>query len=125
MRAFFLIVLFALTLSGCAATKIITASVENPVTVERMYQVEQVAVVLATGLNAYRGLCIRKEIDQKCRDVIIQLQSFTRPAQKQLVTLRAYFKANDKLNAINAYNTLVQLLADAKSVATENGVSLQ
>lgn len=123
MKRIALLLALALALGGCATAKLVVG-VDNPVTVERMYQVEQVAVVLASGLNSYRSLCVRKVIDQRCRDVIVQLQSFTRPAAKQLVTLRAYFKANDKLNAINAYNTLVQLLADARSVAVTNGVAI-
>ena len=90
-----------------------------------MYQIEQAMVVTTAGLNTYKSLCVQKVIDQKCRDVIVQLQSFTRPAQKQLVTLRAYFKNNDTLNAINAYNAVVQLLADARSVAVANGVAIQ
>lgn len=119
MRA--LILALVLALGGCAVLK----SVQNPVTAEDMYRVEQAAVVIVSGLNTYRALCVKGQIDQKCRNVIVQLQSFTRPAQRQLVTLRAYFKNNDRLNAINAYNTLVQLMADARAVAQASGVPLQ
>lgn len=125
MRRIAILLALALALSGCTAYRVATASVKNPVTVERMYQIEQAMVVTTAGLNTYKSLCVQKVIDQKCRDVIVQLQSFTRPAQKQLVTLRAYFKNNDTLNAINAYNAVVQLLADARSVAVANGVAIQ
>lgn len=114
-----------LALAGCANLRTIVKGVDNPVTAEDMYRVEQTMVVIASGLNTYRSLCVQKVIDQKCRDVIVQLQSFTKPAAKQLVTLRAYFKTNDKLNAINAYNTLVKLVADARAVAQANGVPVQ
>lgn len=118
------ILVLGLSLSGCLAHKIV-AGVDNPVTPQMMYNVEQTAVVVVSSLNTYRTLCVQKVIDQKCRDTIIQLQSFTRPAAKQLVTLRAYFRNNDRLNAINAYNTLVALLADARAVALTNGVAVQ
>lgn len=119
------IALIALSLSGCTAARIVTASVDNPVTTEKMYQVEQGAVVIAAGLNAYRDLCIQKVIDQKCRKAIVEIQAYTIPLRRQLVTLRAYFKANDKLNAINAYNVLTQLLADARKAAVKNGIVVQ
>jgi hypothetical protein len=121
----FAIALMALSLAGCTAARIVTASVDNPVTIEKMYQVEQGAVIIAATLNAYRDLCIQKVIDQKCRKVIVEIQAYTIPARQQLVTLRAYFRANDKLNAINAYNVLTRLLADARSVATKNGITVQ
>ena len=120
----FLIAVLALALAGCSTTKTLVKGVDNPVTLEDLYRVEQAAVILASGLNAYRTLCLAKKIDQKCRDVIVQAQSFTRPAGRYLVTLRTYFKNNDRLNAINAYNVLVQLLSDAQAVAKTNGVAL-
>jgi hypothetical protein len=125
--AFLAVVLFGLSgnLAGCfQTTSLAISGVDNPVTVERMYQVEQVAVALVSGLNTYRTACLQKLAGDRCRDVIIQMQSFTKPAQRQLVTLRVYFRNNDKLNAINAYNTLVQLLADARAVASSNGVAV-
>lgn len=127
MKKLFAILLLAPLLGGCnwQTTKAVLVGVDNPVTAEKMYQVEQAAVIVTAALNTYKTLCVQKVIDQKCRDVIVKAQAYTRPAAKQLVTLRAYFKANDKLNAINAYNTLTQLLADARSVAVQNGITVQ
>ena len=124
MKKIALLLALALALGGCAKLKPLVGW-DNPVTPQMMYQVEQTAVVVVSGLNAYRSLCVQKIIDQKCRDVIVQIQSFTRPAAKQLVTLRRYFKNNDRINAINAYNTLVALLADARAVAKQHGVTVQ
>lgn len=120
-----LAILALLLLANCSTTRIITASVENPVTAEKMYQVEQAAIVVISGLNTYKDLCVKRLIDQKCRSVVVQIQSFTRPAAGQLVTLRRYFRNNDRLNAIGAYNTLIQLMADARAVAVANGVVIQ
>jgi len=120
MRILAMLVL-GLALAGCSTSRLALVGVDNPVTAERMYQVEQAAIVVVSGLNTYRTLCVNGTIPAKCKDVIIQLQSFTRPAAKQLVTLRAYFKANDKLNAINSYNTLIQLLADALTELRDAG----
>jgi DNA-binding SARP family transcriptional activator len=127
MKNLFAFLLLVPLLGGCnwQTTKAVVVGVDNPVTVEKMYQVEQAAVIVTSALSTYRSLCAQKLIDQKCRNVIVQAQAYTRPAAKQLVTLRAYFKANDKLNAINAYNTLTQLLADARAVAVQNGIVVQ
>lgn len=127
MRKIFALVLLAPLLAGCNWQTIKTAvvGVRNPVTIEQMYRVEQTAIVVTSALNAYRNLCVQKLIDQKCRDVIIQAQSFTKPAAQYLVTLRTYFRNNDTINAINAYNVLTQLLADARAVAVANGVAIQ
>jgi hypothetical protein len=119
-----LALVLVLTLGGCKYLEPITRDVANPVTTKDLYNVEQTMVIVASALNTYKGLCVRKQIDQKCRDVIIQAQSFTRPAAAMLPRLRVYVKTNDRLNAINAYNTLVGLIADARSVAQTNGVSV-
>lgn len=122
------ILLVALFIGGCSHIGAISSAVkgiDNPVTVEDMYRVEQAAVVVVAAMNTYKTLCVNKSIPAKCRDVIVQLQSYTIPAAKQLKTLRAYFKNNDTLNAINAYNTVILLMADARAVAAANGVEIK
>lgn len=124
MRTIAVLVL-AIALAGCGTTRTLVKGVANPVTTEDMYRVEQTAVLVVAGLNAYRDVCERGLISAKCRDTVVQLQSFTRPAAAALRSLRIYFKNNDRLNAINSYNTLVQLLADVRAVAQANGVPTQ
>jgi len=123
MKAILALVL-VLTLGGCKYLEPVVKGVENPVTTKDLYNVEQTMVIVASGLNTYRNLCVKKLIDQKCRDVIVQIQSFTRPAGAMLPRLRVYVKTNDRINAINAYNTLVGLIADARAVAQSNGVAV-
>lgn len=124
MRTLIALIYIALAVAGCSTLRPITVGVNNPVTPAHMYQVEQTMVAVVSGLNTYRSLCVEKVIPQNCRDVIEQIQSFTKPAEAQLRTLRAYVKNNDRLNAVNAYNTLVALLADARGIAKANGVAV-
>lgn len=124
MKAIFVLCV-ALALAGCGTTKALVKGVDNPVTAEDMYKVEQGAIVVASALNTYRTACVRKQIDQRCRDVIVQIQSYTRPAAAMLPRLRAYVRNNDRINAVNAYNTIIGLMADARNVAVANGVAIQ
>lgn len=127
MKRIALILVLAFGLAGCQYLRPLQKAFEgvnNPVTPAHLYQVEQTMIAVVSGLNTYRSLCVQKVIPQNCRDVIVQIQSFTRPAQKQLVTLRSYLKNNDRINAVNAYNTIVKLIADARSVAQANGVAV-
>lgn len=121
MKKLLVVIGLALALSGCKYLEPITG-VDNPVTAKDLYAVEQVMVATVAGLNTYRNACVRKQIDQRCRDVIVQVQSFTKPAAAILPRLRTYVKTNDKINAVNAYNLIVGLLADARAVAKTNGV---
>ena len=123
MKAILVLVL-GLALAGCSTVRTAVVGIDNPVTIERMYQVEQAAIVVVAALNTYKSLCANGSIPARCREVVAQMQSFTRPAAATLANLRTYFRNNDQLNAINAYKTLVQLLADARSVASMNGVIL-
>lgn len=127
MRKLFVVFALALSLGGCANLGSIlnfaTTGVSNPVTPEMVYRTEQTMIIAVSGLNAYKQACIAKTIAQTCRDVIVKLQTYTRPAAQAIKDLRAAVRANDQVNAIAAFNLVNKLMDDFKSTAVVNGVN--
>lgn len=119
------VAVLCLWLAGCGAARFLTASVANPVTKEMMYNVEQTAVAIIAGLNSYRVLCLQRAIPASCRTTIKVIQPYTKSAAAILPDLRRYFRENDTLNAINAYNALVSIFASARATAIAQGVPVQ
>lgn len=120
MKKLFALVLLLPLLSGCLALE----SRKNPITKKDLYALETALAVSLSGLNSYRRLCVAKMIDQKCRTVIVQIQSHTKPIPVYMVTLRRFVKDNDQVNALTVFNTVLQLLADSKQIAQMNGVRM-
>lgn len=117
-----------LSLGACAqlqtAEKFITGSVSNPVTKTQLYEVENGAIVVFAGLNAYKATCVRGAIPPSCKLTIAAIQAYTRQIPPQLKVLRVFVKGNDQVNAMLVYNTITQLLANAKATASASGVNL-
>lgn len=120
MRKLVLAVALALGLTGCAefkrAVEIATISVANPVTKEMLYDVENSAIVLFSTLNVYRRACLARRIAQTCLQRIEDIQQYTRQVPYYLGQLRVFVKQNDQVNAKVAYNTVVNLITDAREM---------
>jgi hypothetical protein len=126
----------ALALGGCATVQqavdsvgnaigVVTTTVANPVTRERLYEFENGMIVAFAGLNAYKAACVRGALPQGCRTTIRGLQTYTRQLPAQLTIVRGFVKNNDQVNAALAYATLQQMYAEFKASATANGVKVQ
>ena len=128
MRKIVLALALTLGLAGCAqlqsAMNFATTGVANPVTKNVLYDAENAAVVVFAGLNAYKQTCVRGAIPASCKDTIAAIQVYTRQVPPQLKVLRTYVKTNDMVNAGVVYNTVMQLLANAKATASASGVNL-
>lgn len=131
MRGPALALALALALGGCAklqqiesAIQLGQAGVANPVTPERLAAAENGAIVVFAGLNAYKRSCVDLLLPQSCRGVIASIQTYTRQIPGPLAKLRVWVRANDQINAVTAYNTIVGLIADARSIAAANNVNL-
>lgn len=135
MRKLLIVLALALPvgLGGCAALdpngksifrggSSFTASIDNPVTPKRLYQVEQGLIAVTEGLLVYKRSCIRQVIDQSCRGVIAQIQVYTRQVRQLLPRLRAFVRANDQVNAIKVYNEVQGIVADINSKRAAAGV---
>lgn len=130
MRRIIIALTLALSLGGCAGVPdpfklltLATASVQNPVTPTMLYQAEQGMVAVVEGLLIYKDSCARKVIPQSCREVIAQIQVYTRQAKPLLVSLRKFVRENDQVNAVAVYNAVQDLLAKIKAARAASGVT--
>lgn len=132
MKKLLLALTLTLALAGCAqfqkvldVTSAVVVGVNNPITNNELYALENSMIVAFAGLNAYKRACIAGAIGSGCRGVIEKLQVYTRRIPPALKTLRAFVRDNDQVNARIAYNTVQQLIADFKSEAKQNGVAVR
>jgi len=102
-----------------------TASISNPVTRDRLQQIEAGAVLVFTGLNAWRDACEAGTINVSCREQISAVQVYTRQIPPYLTQLRRFVRTNDQVNASVVFNQVVDLIGVVKGRAAENGVVIQ
>ena len=132
MKKLFLAITLTLSLAGCAnlqtAFNVATAAtvgINNPVTKDMLNNTENGAIIVFAGLGAYKKSCISGAIPVTCKDVIRKMQVYTRKLPPLLTSIRAFVKKNDQVNAAIAYNTIQQLIANFKAIATANNVQVQ
>lgn len=131
MRKVALVFLLSFSVAGCTTVNPVglwntaTASMQNPVSKQTLYNFENGMIVAFAGLNAYKRTCVSGAIPASCKQVIANLQVYTRKIPGVLMQVRAFVKNNDQVNAITAFNTAKGLLAEFKSVAAVNNVKVQ
>jgi len=125
MRKMITALALATALAGCAqlqealqAGKLLTASVSNPVTRERLKTTEDTLAVAFGLLNAYKSACIKGAADVNCKSNIRAIQVYTRKLPPLLARLRSFVNNNDQVNAIMVFNELKSAYDNAKNVAT-------
>lgn len=131
MKKLLFVPLLCLSLGGCAtfqgletAFKLGTASIANPVTKDRLLEVETTISLVFTGLNAWKKTCAQGLINATCKTQIASVQIYTRQIPPYLTQLRGFVKTNDQVNATVVYNTLVTLVTTVRSQAATNGQTL-
>jgi hypothetical protein len=102
-----------------------TASVANPVTPDRLQKLEAGAVLVFTGLNAWRDACEAGSINTGCREQIRAVQVYTKQIPPYLGRLRAFVRQNDQVNASVVFNEVVDIIGIVKGKAAENGIVIQ
>jgi len=129
-----IIIVLALSLSigGCqffsklqTFAELGTASIENPVTKDRLQKVEAGAVLVFTGLNAWRDACEQGALNESCREQIRAVQIYSMQIPPYLKELRKFVRTNDQVNASVVFNQIVDLVGIVKGKAAENGVIIQ
>ncbi len=114
------------TLGGIATaltgTPYTTVSIANPITKDRLNQLEQAAVLVFTGLNAWKQSCINGVIPAACKAQIAAVQVYTRQIPPYLAQLRLFVKNNDQVNAAVLFDSITSLIRTAQSQAAANGV---
>lgn len=131
MRKLIAVCLVAFSLSGCAALQNIqdvisigTASVTNPVTPERLRQVEAGVSIVFTGLNTWKRSCVQGLINPNCKEQIMAVQVYTRKLPPYLVQLRTFVKNDDVVNASVVFNNITKLISAIKAQAAVSNVQI-
>lgn len=128
MRKIILSLVLALSVAGCnlsgalQSVSLVTASYTNPVTPDMLNNAENGAIIVFSALKVYKQTCIAGTIPASCRQVIASVQVYTRRLPQALRDLRVFVRNNDQVNAVTAYNTLIQIMSDFKSVASANNI---
>lgn len=128
-----LIVLLALSLSGCAqfqsfeanvasGIQAVKATVGKALTPDNFDSITLAYYAIEAAGNAYRDTCERKLIAKTCWTIIRQLQPYENKAYNSYLVLKDFVKSNPTLDASH----YIQLARDAidvlKSKQNENGV---
>lgn len=131
MRKYIAVVLVALSLGGCATiqriqtlTELGTVSVANPITRERLAQIESAATLVFVGLNTWKRTCRAGLIPQECRRHIRTVQVYTLQMPSYLLQLRTFVRQNDQVNATVVFGQLTEIIATVRAKAAESGQNL-
>lgn len=131
MRKIILAIALSLALAGCAQISAIetafqlgTASVSNPVTKDRLNQVESAITLVFAGLEGWKKSCQQGLIPVVCKTQIAQVQIYTRQLPPYLAQLRTFVKTNDQVNATVVFNNIVNLVGTVKAQAAAGGVTI-
>lgn len=131
MKKLLIVPLLCLSLGGCltlqgieTAFKLGTASITNPVTKDRLFEIETTVSLVFTGLNAWKKTCTQGLINATCKDQIAAVQVYTRQVKPYLQQLRLFVKTNDQVNATIVYNNIVTLITTVRSQAAVAGQPL-
>lgn len=131
MRKIILALTLSLALSGCATIQAIqtafelgTASIANPVTKDRLNQVESAVTLVFAGLETWKHSCQQGLIPPVCKQQIGAVQIYTRQLPPYLAQLRTFVKTNDQVNATAVFNSIVDLVGTVKAQAAAGGVAI-
>lgn len=131
MKKLLIIPLLCLSLAGCATIQAVetvaqlgTASIANPITKQRLYQVEAAVTVVFAGLNTWKSQCKVGMIPASCKDQIAHVQVYTRQFPLYLTRLRAFVKTNDQVNAAVVFNQIIDTITAVKAQAATNNIKI-
>lgn len=124
------LIALSVVLGGCAGTRfgtalsVVSATVDNPVTRERLLKVESAVTLVFIGLNAWRDSCERGLLPPTCVQQIRTAQVYTLQIKPYLRQLRRFVKQNDQVNAIVVFNQLMDVIQIVKGQAAAGGAPI-
>lgn len=125
------LVLIGPMVGGCAqlaalknAADIATVSVANPITMDKLFEIEASLKIAISALQTYKRACAANAADKVCRANVAAIQVYTRQFKPYFLQLRAFVRNNDQINATNTYQALVNLYNQAQATAVNLGVSI-
>jgi hypothetical protein len=131
MRKLILAFPVLLLLGGCAGVAetalnlpsgVLTTSVQNPVSKNTLFRVENGLRIAVAGLQTYKNYCNGQPVGDRCDVVVVQLQTYSRRARPLVRQLRTFVRRNDQVNAAVVFTTLRGLFAEFSTYAAQNGV---
>jgi hypothetical protein len=131
MKKIILALALTLSLAGCGtlqniqtAVQLGNVSIDNPVTQQRLYELENAAILLFAGLKTWKRSCAEGVLPPTCRDQVAAVQAYTRKIPPYLAQLRLFVRSGDQVNAINVWNNVISVINVAKTQAAANGVNV-
>jgi len=131
IAAFMALVLIGPLVGGCAqlqalsnAANLSTASVANPITMDKLFEIEASLKIAISALQTYKKACAANAADKVCRANVAAIQVYTRQFKPYFLQLRAFVRNNDQINAANTYQALVNIYNQAQATAVNLGVSI-
>lgn len=120
-----IILALALTLSACAGMPksvldggtSIFADTTNPVTKERLFQIEATLSTAAAAAVVYRRSCLNGTLPASCRSVVEKMRSYSATARGLVKRLRVFVRNNDQVNAIQVLIQLNGVIAELRGAA--------
>lgn len=122
-------------LGGCAGTLpslaenalslpsgVLTTSIQNPVTRQTLYRIENGLIVAVSGLNTYKNYCNNRPVGDPCDVVVARLQSYVKRARPLIRSLRTFVRKNDQVNAGVVFSTLRGLFTEFRITAAGAGI---
>lgn len=109
------IVLLCFTIGACQ-------SFPNPVTTDRLANIESAYGIALSAAVAYRNACANKSIPRTCRSIVVELQAADRAAQSALVTARSFIKEHPFLDAFDVISAAQQAVSTFQTISTVYGV---
>lgn len=126
-----------LLLGGCAGTLpslaenvlslpsgVLTQSIQNPVTRDTLYRVENGLRVAVVGLQTYKNYCNGRPVGDRCDVIVAQLQSYSKRARPLVRQLRTFVRKNDQVNAGVVFTTLRGIFAEFQTTAAREGITV-
>lgn len=112
---------FAETAVG-APSGILTKSVQNPVTRDTLYRVENGLRVAVAGLQAYKNYCEGRPVGDRCDAVVTKMQKYVKRSRPLIRQLRVFVRKNDQVNAVVVFKTLRAIFEDFRTTAAQEGI---
>lgn len=129
MKRIIFVLALSVALAGCATIQAVetafqlgTASVANPVTKDRLNQMESAVTLVFAGLEGWKKSCAQGLIPPVCKTQIGEVQIYTRQLPPYLAQIRIFVKTNDQVNATVVWNNVVNLISTVKTQAAAGGV---
>ncbi len=98
-------------------------SIANPVTKDRLNQLENGAIVVFSLLDGWKKSCVQALLPPSCKQQIAAVQVYTRQIPPYLTQLRTFVKTNDQVNAIVVYNNVMNIISTVRAQAAANGIN--